>query len=492
MAIRAYLLPMTKSKSKPLVLVTGATGYIGGRLYPRLMEADFPVRCMIRDPVRFRGRDAGVEWVEGDVLIPETLPAALTGVHTAFYLIHSMGSPERFAEADARAARNFGGVAREAGVKHIVYLGGLGDDTRELSDHLSSRQEVGRILRESGVPVTEFRASIIIGSGSLSFEMIRALVERLPFMITPRWVGTLAQPIAIDDVLSYLLQSAEREPAASRMYEIGGTDQVSYHDLMMAYAGARGLKRRMIAVPVLSPRLSSLWLGLVTPLYARVGRKLVDSLKYPTVCRDDSALQDFHVRPLGYREAIGQALRNEDRAYVETRWSDSLSAIGAPKTWAGIRLGNRLLDVRQIHIPLPPEQVFIPVVRIGGINGWYYADFLWRIRGLLDLLAGGPGLRRGRRDPENLQAGDTLDCWRVEDIDAPRRLLLRAEMKLPGRAWLEFKIDAEGDGSRLTQTAMFDPRGLSGLLYWYAVYPLHEIVFAGLIKAIARRAFANH
>ena len=479
---------MENYRKQKRILVTGATGYIGGRLFPRLVDIGYTVRCMAREPAHIRRGDHPVEIVKGDVLDPDSVRQALDGIDVAYYLIHSMGSSGHFESADAEAARIFGGAAKAAGVQHIIYLGGLADESTPLSAHLHSRHEVGRILRESGVPTSEFRASIIIGSGSLSFEMIRALVERLPFMITPRWVETLAQPIAIQDILAFLIAAADTTPDHSAVYEIGGSDRVSYRDLMMAYAEERGLKRRMIAVPVLSPRLSSLWLGLVTPLYARVGRKLVDSLKHPTVCQNDKALTAFTIKPKGYREAIRDALRNEDSDYLETRWTDAVSSAGAPRTWAGIRLGNRVLDTRRIQVPLPPEQVFKPIQKIGGSNGWYYANFLWKLRGAIDLAVGGPGMKRGRRDPEKLFAGDVLDCWRVEDIQPPHRLLLRAEMKLPGRAWLEYRVDGDNTTTTITQTASFDPLGLSGILYWYSIYPLHELIFAGMLKALAKKA----
>jgi len=473
-------------ESKRTILITGATGYIGGRLFPRL-AATHPIRCMARDPSRIRRADNRMEVVAADIQDEAALTNALAGIHTAYYLIHSMGSCGDFVQADADAARRFGRIAKACGVRHIIYLGGLGSDADGLSAHLRSRHEVGDLLRASGVPVTEFRASIIIGSGSLSFEMIRALVERLPFMITPRWVDTMAQPIAIRDVLDYLIAAADRVPETSAIYEIGGADQVSYRGLMAAYAHERGLPRRMVSVPVLSPRLSSLWLGLVTPLYARVGRKLVDSLRHPTVCRDDAALRDFPVRPIGHVEAIREALRHEDRDCAETRWSDAVSS-GTPATWAGIRFGNRLIDTRRCFVPVPPEQAFRPVQEIGGETGWYFANGLWKLRAAIDRLLGGPGLRRGRRHPHELAVGEPLDCWRVEDVNPPHRLLLRAEMKLPGRAWLEFRVEGDERGSTIIQTASFDPVGLSGFLYWYGIYPLHELVFAGMLRSIARAA----
>jgi hypothetical protein len=338
------------------------------------------------------------------------------------------------------------------------------------------------------VPVIEFRASVIIGSGSLSFEMIRALVERLPVMVTPRWVRVTAQPIAIGDVLAYLRAALAVETGnQSLVIEIGGPDQMSYGELMREYARQRGLRRLMIPVPLLTPRLSSWWLGLVTPLYARVGRKLIDSLRHPTVVRDLSAERLFPIRPLGVREAIARALRNEDSSFAHSR-SDARSAVGAPRHWGGTRFGNRLLDSRTTHVAAAPAIVFAVVERIGGSMGWYHANWLWIVRGWLDLMLGGVGMRRGRRDPERLRVGDTLDCWRVESIEPGKRLRLAAEMKLPGRAWLEFEVEPDGNGARLRQTATFDPLGLGGLAYWYGVWPLHRLVFAGMLSGLARAA----
>ncbi|MCX7914906.1 MAG: SDR family oxidoreductase, partial [Verrucomicrobiae bacterium] len=344
------------------------------------------------------------------------------------------------------------------------------------------------ILRASGVPVLELRASIIIGSGSLSFEMIRALVERLPVMITPRWVRVPAQPIAIDDVLAYLVGSLEVPMAGSTIIEIGGPDVMSYADLMREYGRQRGLRRWMIPVPVLTPRLSGLWLGLVTPLYARVGRKLVDSIRHPTVVRDPSGMKLFAIQPMGVREAIARALRNEDQEFAATRWSDALSATGHAPSWGGVRFGNRLVDSRAVTVPVDAARVFAVIERIGGDNGWYYADWLWALRGWLDLLVGGVGMRRGRRHPTELREGDTLDCWRVEKVERPYRLRLRAEMRLPGRAWLEFEVEPTINGARIRQIATFDPVGLLGLAYWYGVWPLHKLVFAGMLRGVARAA----
>ncbi len=482
---------MPELNSSGLVLLTGATGYVGGRLLSLLVSDGWRVRCLARQPEHLTNRVShGVEVVQGDLLDVPSLAAALQGVAAAFYLVHSMGDTNDFESRDRRAAENFASAAQAAGVSRIIYLGGLGEDEPDLSAHLRSRHEVGKCLRTRDVPVIEFRASIIIGSGSLSFEMVRALVERLPVMVMPRWVRVTAQPIFIGDVLEYLRQALRLKTGGrSLIFEIGGPDRVSYGDLMREYARQRGLRRLMIPVPLLTPRLSSLWLGLVTPLYARIGRKLVDSLRHPTVVRDDSAHDKFSIQPIGVGEAIERALRHEDARFAQTRWSDAWSAAGAePQHWGGARFGNRLVDSRATPVNATPAEVFAVVERIGGTVGWHYANWLWAARGALDLLVGGVGMRRGRRDPEQLHPGDTLDCWRVEAVQPGRRLRLAAEMKLPGRAWLEFEVHAEGQGTRLRQTATFDPLGLWGLAYWYCVWPLHQIVFAGMLRGIARAA----
>jgi uncharacterized protein YbjT (DUF2867 family) len=467
-------------------LLTGASGYVGGRLLRALEERGTLVRCLSRNPSFLRGRvGSDTEVVQGDVLDPTTLTDALRDIDTAYYLVHSMGSAGDFEEEDRRAAQLFGQAAKAAGVRRIIYLGGLGSGSA-LSNHLRSRHEVGEILRRSGVPTIELRASIIIGSGSLSFEMIRALTEKLPVMVTPRWVRVPAQPIAVEDVIAYLLAARELPGSESTVYEIGGADRVSYGEIMQEYALQRGLRRVMIPVPVLSPRLSGLWLGLVTPIYARVGRKLVNSLRNPTVVEDERALAAFAIRPRGITEAIARALRNEDSAFAETRWSDALSSAGTPSQWGGVRFGSRIVDSRSIDVPAPAAQAFAPIRRLGGATGWYYRDWLWRLRGLLDLLAGGVGVRRGRRDPEQLEPGDAVDFWRVERVEPDQLLLLSAEMRLPGRAWLQFEIESTGAGSRIRQTAIFDPVGLFGLLYWYGLYPVHTLVFDGTLCGIGR------
>jgi uncharacterized protein YbjT (DUF2867 family) len=467
------------------ILLTGASGYVGGRLLRVLERRGERVRCLARRPEFLSPRVSdATEVVQGDVLDLESLRRALQGVEVAYYMVHSMGSRGDFEEEDRRAAENFAVAAREAGVRRIVYLGGLGRGP-DLSRHLRSRHEVGRVLRDSGVGTIEFRASIIIGSGSLSFEMIRALVEKLPVMITPRWVSERAQPLAIEDLIEYLVAAPDAEIEGSAIYEIGGADRVSYMEIMEEYARQRGLKRLMIRVPVLSPRLSSLWLGLVTPLYARVGRELIDSVRHATVVNDEAASSAFAVRPRGIGEAIERALANEDRELAETRWSDALSS-GATSSWGGSKYGSRIVDSRSASVPVSRAEAFRPIRRIGGDVGWYYGDFLWRLRGFLDLLVGGVGVRRGRHDPEQLAPGDTVDFWRVESYELDALLRLYAEMKLPGRAWLQFEVHDSEAGSTLQQTAIFDPLGLAGLLYWYALYPLHKLVFSGMLRGIVR------
>jgi uncharacterized protein YbjT (DUF2867 family) len=471
------------------ILLTGATGYVGGRLLRALEEQGCRVRCLARRPEVLRGRAGpATEVVPGDVLDRPSLDAALGGVAVAYYLVHSMGSSGSFEEADRKAAGNFGEAAKAAGVERIIYLGGLGSSDEVLSPHLRSRQEVGEILRRSGVPVLEFRASIVIGSGSLSFEMIRSLVERLPIMITPRWVNVPAQPIAIDDLLEYLVAALRLPISACRVYEIGGADRVSYADIMRAYARRRGMRLRMIPVPVLTPFLSSLWLGLVTPLYARIGRKLIESIVHPTVVRDEAALTVFAVRPMGVDEAVRRALAGEERQFAATRWSDALSSSGALPSWGGVRFGSQLVDSRTVRVAVPPAAAFAPIQRIGGDTGWYAWNRLWRLRGFLDLLFGGVGTRRGRPSPSALRVGDTVDFWRVEALEPDRRLRLVADMKLPGRAWLEFEVSGEGSSATIRQTAIFDPVGLPGRAYWYALYPLHQLVFSGMLRGIARAA----
>ncbi len=481
--------------SHPLILLTGATGYIGGRLLSNLRNRDdLRLRCLARKPEHVANQiDETIDIVQADLLEPESLETALQGVTTAYYFVHSMGTDKDFEDLDRKAAENFVSAADQAGVKRIVYLGGLGDDDQTLSKHLRSRQETGDLLRKSKATVIEFRAAIVIGSGSLSFELIRALVERLPLMICPKWVRIKTQPIAVEDILAYLEEALTVEVDQSKVIQIGGPDRCSYGDIMKEYARQRGLKRWMIPVPVLTPRLSSLWLGLVTPVYARIGRKLVDSLKSPTIVTDESGKDLFSVTPRGLQEAIARALVNEDLRFAETRWSDSISSGGEIPSWGGQRFLSRVVDSRTIEVAAAHHSAMTPIRQIGGEKGWYYGNWLWGLRGFLDLLVGGVGVRRGRRDPEIPHVGDTVDFWRVEVYEPDHFLRLRAEMKVPGRAWLEFEVNeidsAEGvPRCSIRQTALFDPVGLFGLCYWYSLYIVHQFVFAGMLRNIGKQA----
>lgn len=479
--------------SRRSVLVTGATGYIGGRLVPRLLAAGCHVRCLVRDPARLQGRPwlGQVELHSGDCLRPETLPPAMSGVDTAFYLVHSMASGHDFEQRDVLAARNFAGAAKAAGVQRILYLGGLGDPATDLSEHLRSRQETGAALRESGVPVTEFRAAVIVGSGSLSFEIIRYLTERLPVMICPRWLFTRAQPIAIRNVLDYLVAALQTPVSAGQVVEIGGADVLTYGDMLRGYAQARGLRRWLVPVPVLTPRLSSYWVHLVTPVPAAIAQPLIQGLRNDVVVRDDAAGRLFpNIHPMNYGTAVRLALKNLETGQVETAWSDALSSSqgDVPPVQLTTQEGM-IIERRQRVVTAPAEAVFRSFSQLGGATGWLGFDWAWQLRGALDRLLGGVGMRRGRRDPNEVRAGDAVDFWRVEAVEPGRLLRLRAEMKVPGRAWLEFRAEPQAaDRALLTQTAFFASRGLTGLLYWYLLYPIHAVIFSGMIKALARRA----
>lgn len=476
------------------ILLTGSSGYVGGRLLPALEARGYAVRCLARHP-EFVAARAGpaTSVVRGDCLCADSLRGVCDGIGTVYYLVHSMAAPGDFAVRDREAARNLGNAARVAGVERIIYLGGLGGrDHDRLSLHLRSRHETCAVLQASGVPVVELRSGIVLGSGSLSFELIRALVERLPVMVCPKWIRTPTQPIAIEDLIAYLLAALDLPDGGCRTFEVGGAEQVTYGDIMLEYARQRGLRRRLIPVPLLSPRLSSLWLGLTTPVYARVGRRLIDGLRSATVVRDPLARNVFAIRPMGLRKAVARAVANEDQHFAATRWSDAVSSSGLPRAWGGVRIGPRLFDTRSLVVDVPPAAAFAPIRRIGGRNGWYCLDWLWRLRGWIDLLLGGVGMRRGRRDPDTLMAGDTLDCWRVEVCEPDARLRLVAEMKLPGRAWLEFEVEPHGaTGSIIRQTIAIDPVGLLGLCYWYGTYAVHARIFAGMLQGIASRAESN-
>lgn len=476
-----------------LVLVTGSTGYIGGRLVPRLLEAGYAVRCLVRDASRLQGRSwtDQVEVVEGDASRPETLPAVLEGVWATYYFIHSLTDTREYQARDIVVARGFGYAAKAAGVERIIYLGGLGDPSDDLSKHLRSRQETGAALREAGVPVTEFRAAVIVGSGSLSFEMIRYLTERLPAMICPRWVFTRIQPTAIDDVLSYLVRALAVPESAGRIIEIGGADVQTYGDMMKGYAKVRGLKRYLIPVPVLTPRLSAHWVHWVTPVPAGIVYPLIEGLRNEVVVRDDAAKTLFpDIEPVGYETAVRKALSNLEAGEVETRWSDSLTSSqgdASPVELATDRGMN--VERRQRVVDASPAAVYRVFSGLGGKRGWLYADWLWEVRGIGDRLLGGPGLRRGRRDPEQLRAGDALDFFRVEAIEPDRLLRLRSEMVVPGDAWLQFEArPLPGGQTQLVQTILMAPKGLLGFLYWYALYPSHALIFRKLVRRIAEEA----
>ncbi len=479
------------------VLVTGATGYIGGRLVPRLLAEGYRVRVMVRDPARLQGRDwlDAVEVVRGDAFEPPTLLAALEGIDAAYYLIHSMQGGDDFHERDRTAARSFGDSAREQGVQRIVYLGGLGNPEADLSPHLRSRHETGDYLRESGVPVTELRAAIIVGSGSVSFEMIRHLTERLPIMICPSWVYTNVQPIGVSNALDYLTAVLESPESAGEIIEIGGRDVLTYAEMMLGYAAERGLKRRLQPVPVLTPKLSGYWVHWVTPIPSRIARPLIVGLRNEVIVRDDRATGMFpDIELLSYREAVRAALASLDAGQVETAWSDALASNrhDTPSVELASDRGM-IIERRQRLVAAAPAEVFHAFSSLGGRQGWY-ANWAWRVRGIVDRMVGGAGFRRGRRHEERLRVGDSLDFWRVEAIEDNAMLRLRAEMKVPGRAWLQFDAEEDPDASgrtRLVQTAFFAPHGLAGLLYWYGLYPVHALIFRGMIREVAEDAEAR-
>jgi uncharacterized protein YbjT (DUF2867 family) len=484
---------VTAVTSLQRVLVLGATGYVGGRLVPRLLDAGYSVRVLVRDARRLEGRPwrERVEVVVGDALAPETLAPAFAGIDAAYYLIHSMQAGPEFHERDLAAARNCGEAARRAGTRRLVYLGGLGDPDSDLSEHLRSRQETGRALAEAGVPVTEFRAGVVVGSGSLSFEIVRDLVERLPVMMCPRWVYTRTQPIAIRNVLDYLVRALDVPESAGRVIEVGGSDVLTYGDMMRVFARVRGLRRLLIPVPVLTPRVSSYWVHWTTPVPSAIARPLIEGLRNEIVVRDDTARRLFpDVVPMDYETAVERALARLAAGPAATTWGDALST--APDGGRAVTLHYREGMIRERRVRVvdaSAADVFATVLGVGGERGWPAWNWAWRLRGAIDRLLGGVGFRRGRRDPDQLLAGEPLDFWRVEDVEDDRLLRLRAEMRVPGQAWLEFRVVPDGPRSSfLVQTAYFAPRGLSGLAYWNALYPFHKIIFSDLVARLAATA----
>ena len=465
------------------VLVTGATGYIGGRLITDLLEKGISVRVLVRDASRIEGRpwENSVEVCIGDLLKPETLPAALDGVETAYYLVHSMYGGKDYAERDREAANNF--VEAGKNLKHVIYLGGLLPKAESISNHLKSRCEVGEILR-AGLPTTEFRAGPIIGSGSASFEMVRYLTERLPIMVAPKWIHHQVQPIAVRDVMRYLVRALETKYKG--VIDIGA-DVLTFKEMMDGYAKVRGLTRRIITVPVLAPKLAAIWVGLVTPISNSLAVPLIEGVIHPITGDTTKALEVFpEIRPLPYIESVERALAHVIDGDVETRWS---GALGEESTYSVSEWRGLVTERRSIHVDnITPEVVFNSFTSLGGDKGWLVWEWAWEIRGLIDRFMGGPGLRRGRRHPTELLPGEVVDFWRVEEVERPETLRLRAEMRVPGRAWLEWQAMPEGDGTRLVQTALFEPSGLWGVLYWRSLYPIHSFIFDDMINAIAKDA----
>lgn len=470
------------------VLVLGASGYVGGRLVPRLIAQGHHVRCLARSPQKLAGREWSdqVEMFKGDTLDYQSLGPAMRDIDLVYYLVHSMShGPEDFEDMEKRSAKNVARATIESEVERIIYLGGLGDRDEVQSAHLRSRHAVGDILRESSASVTEFRAAVIIGSGSLSFEMIHHLVNRLPMMICPKWVYSKTQPIAIRDVLAYLLAAVDTEEARDQIIDIGGPEILSYRELMLAVASHLRLNRYLLQVPVLTPTLSSYWINLVTPLGSKTARSLIESVRHDTVCENNKADELFDITPMSIREAIRRAFQREKEAAVESSWTDAETVINHD----AVDASHLKSDTRSATADAPAEVSFQIVSEIGGKNGWYFGSWLWRVRGFVDQQLGGVGLRRGRRHPSKLAVGDALDFWRVEAFEPNRLLRLRAEMRVWGEAWLEYRVaPVDSHRSSVTQSATYYPRGLFGRFYWFAIYPFHMYVFAGLHREIIRRA----
>jgi len=478
--------------SSHTVLVTGATGYVGGRLVPCLLRDGHTVRCFVRDADRLRAQPWGdqVEVAVGDALEADTIPPAMEGVDAVYYLIHSLGSGEdTFAERDRRAAVNVRTAAEAAGVQRIIYLGGMRPKGERQSKHLQSRIETGAVLRDGPVPVTEFRAAQIVGSGSLSFELVRYLTERVPLMICPRWVHTPTQPIAIRNVLEYLVAALDHPESAEEIVEIGGTDVLTYAEMFQIYAAVRGLKRWVVNVPFLTPRLSSHWVGLVTPVSNSIARPLIEGLDNEVVVEDPEQARTLfpEVEPISFEAAVRLALHRVESDVLPTVWNSAVSsAPQVPARQPTLDTTEGLYrEVRTATVDASPDLAFDTIGRLGGDTGWLYGTGLWRLRGWIDQLVGGVGYRQGRRHEAQLRVGDAVDFWRVEALTPGRLLRLRAEMRLPGRAWLQFEVTpTEESGTQITQTVFFEPKGLGGTVYWNAVQPLHALLFAGLLRRL--------
>ncbi len=474
------------------ILVSGASGYVGSQLVPALLDAGHYVVCMSRNARQLTRRfPRRVHIVEADALQPESLDGIFGGIDVAYYLIHSLGAGEQgFRQTDQTAARNFATAARAAGVRRIIYLGGLGDRTAELSPHLLSRQETSEALRQFGPPVTEFRSAVVIGAGSTSFEMIRYLTERVPIMICPRWVTTRIQPIGIDDVISYLTAALQTPESIGKTIDIGSPSVETYRTMMLKYAAQRGLRRPLLQVPVLTPRLSSYWVDIFTPVSPRISRPLIEGLRSEVVCRNHLARELFpEIHPLSYEEALTRALRVPNLAAMVERRTELLGNQRPSLRQHFAEDEGWIADIHEGRVAASPSQVFSVVEGIGGRRGWFYGTWLWRLRALIDRAVGGVGMGNGRRDPDRLRRGDMLDFWQVEEIEPGRRLLLKAQMKIPGEAYLQFETIAEaGETTRLRSSALFRSRGLLGRLYWWALVPVHKLIFRGLNAAIRERA----
>ena len=470
------------------ILVTGASGYIGGRLIPRLVAGGHAVTCLVRNPEKLKfNKWENVEVRQADLLDPTSLRPVMNGVEVAYYLVHSMADGVRgYIERDHLAAEQFGSAAREAGVQRIIYLGGLGEPDKSISPHLEARQRVGDILRGSGVPVTEFRAAIVIGSGSMSFEMIRYLTERLPILPTPGWIKTLCQPIAIENILDYLTLSLSEPRSSGAIYEIGGPDVLTYEDIIRGYAVARSLKRKLIIMPFLTLPMLAFGANVLTPLPAPYLRILIEGLRSEVVVRDLHAQQVFKVNLIPYQQAVLEALERTGHGEVESYWAgaaDGLAA-GLQPGWTRKVSEGMFIEQRRLETEAAPEAVYATFAGMGGKQGWYYGEWLWQFRGLLDRLAGGVGMRRGRQSNDaEIQRGEVLDGYRVEAVDRGRLMRLRNEMKAPGHAWMQFEVLRSSTGKTLyIQTAFFEPHGVLGLMYWYGLFPFHQLIFNGMAR----------